>query len=534
MDRKSVTRPQSQTIFDQDHYARLIEARGATIKQVVTDLRSKLWLSTALDAGCGLGFFAELLRECGLDVTAFDARFENVEEAQRRYPNIRFEIGDIQERSVLSLGTFDLVLCFGLLYHLESTLLSIRNLRGLTGKVLLLESMCFPDEEPWMLLREEQPIADQSITNLAFYATEGCLAKMLYRAGFRAVYRVAALPDHDDFRETPQHIRRRTVLLAGHDAIPVTGLTLLQEPKDAADPWAISNGASNLGHRAKVFLARPTKEKVQRIQVRARALVARTPAAIKLPFGATWMPEHSALDGMLVQGTFERAEMRFVERMLKPGMTVLDIGAHHGFYTLLASKQVGPGGKVFAFEPSPRERKRLERHVRLNKCGNVQVEATAVGGEGGNLAFFLVEGAEDYCNSLRPPAVKSATTKIVVAVTTLDNFLIRNGIPKVDFVKLDVEGAELDVLKGSKRLLTGTARPVWLVEVYDIRTSPWGYAAMEIVGYLGGIGYQWYRLHEGGSMVAIDADLDSYDMNLVAVPLERIQEVSDLVAEQGV
>ena len=172
--------------------------------------------------------------------------------------------------------------------------------------------------------------------------------------------------------------------------------------------------------------------------------------------------------------------------------------------------------------------------MRLNKCGNVQVEATAVGGEGGNLAFFLVEGAEDYCNSFRPPAVKSATTKIAVAVTTLDNFLIRRGIPKVDFVKLDVEGAELDVLKGSKRLLTGTARPVWLVEVYDIRTSPWGYAAMEIVGYLGGIGYQWYRLHEGGSMVAIDADLDAYDMNLVAVPLERIQEVSDLVAEQGV
>src|SRR6266404_4612000 len=74
------------------------------------------------------------------------------------------------------------------------------------------------------------------------------------------------------------------------------------------------------------------------------------PGRIKLPFGARWLLEGSALDQSLQAGEFETSEMRFVERFLKDGMTVLDIGAHHGLYTLLASRLVGENGKVIAFE----------------------------------------------------------------------------------------------------------------------------------------------------------------------------------------
>jgi FkbM family methyltransferase len=63
-----------------------------------------------------------------------------------------------------------------------------------------------------------------------------------------------------------------------------------------------------------------------------------------------------------------------VERFLKPNMTVLDIGTHHGFYSLLASYKVGATGQVIAFEPSPRERRRLLWHLRLNRKKNVLVE----------------------------------------------------------------------------------------------------------------------------------------------------------------
>ena len=63
-------------------------------------------------------------------------------------------------------------------------------------------------------------------------------------------------------------------------------------------------------------------------------------------------------------GNFEEAERQFVERFLRPGMIVLDIGAHHGYYTLLASRKDGQKGKVIAIEPSPRERRKLIWHCR--------------------------------------------------------------------------------------------------------------------------------------------------------------------------
>src|SRR5713226_7194742 len=209
------------TPFDQKEYRRLIEARGETILRIVKGLKPALELCNAVDAGCGVGFFSQTLSECGLNVCGFDGRAENVAEARRRFPHIPFEQGDIEERGVLELGRFDLVLCFGLLYHLENPLRAIRNLRGLTEKCLLLESMCLPEEKPSMLLREEPRQEDQGLRDMACYPSEGSLVKMLYRAGFGMVYRVIPLPDHEDFRETAEHARRRTVLLASTAAIDV-------------------------------------------------------------------------------------------------------------------------------------------------------------------------------------------------------------------------------------------------------------------------------------------------------------------------
>jgi SAM-dependent methyltransferase len=177
-----------------------------------------------------VGFFSQTLSECGLNVCGFDGRAENVTEARRRFPHLPFEQGDVEERAILELGRFDLVLCFGLLYHLENPLLAIRNLRRLTGKCLLLESMCLPEEKASILLREEPGQDDQSLTDVAWYPSEGSLVKMLYRAGFGKVYRVTPLPDHEDFRETTEHVRRRTVLLATFVPVEIAGFRLIPEP----------------------------------------------------------------------------------------------------------------------------------------------------------------------------------------------------------------------------------------------------------------------------------------------------------------
>src|ERR1700760_1449766 len=98
------------TAFDTRYYLDLIRARGATIRRVVRALRPALGLRTAVDAGCGVGFFAQTLNELGLEVRGFDGRFENVVEARKRFPKVEFEYGDIESPEIAALGTFDLVL----------------------------------------------------------------------------------------------------------------------------------------------------------------------------------------------------------------------------------------------------------------------------------------------------------------------------------------------------------------------------------------------------------------------------------------
>jgi FkbM family methyltransferase len=513
------------TPFDQRRYRRLIAARAETIRRVVGKLKPVLGLATALDAGCGVGFFSQTLAECGLNVCAFDGREENIAEARKRFPSVPFETADIEDRNTLELGRFDFVLCCGLIYHLENPLLAIRNLSALTEKCLLLESMCIPGKKPSMLLREEPRAGDQSLTDVACYPSEGSLVKMLYRAGFRVVYRVMPLPRHDDFRDTPDHARKRTVLLAAHVPIDIAGFRLYPEPHEARDPWSkVAPSRPSVATRIGRFLTSPIKRKYVTMALRARRIFPEMPVPLRLPFGAWWLAEKGALDHELMYGGFEETEMRFVERLLRPGMTVLDIGAHHGLYTLLASKRVGRRGRVIAFEPSPRELRRLAKHVRLNRCRNVDVESCALGNAPGDAELFLVDGFRDWGNSLRPPAVAEPTSKVNVAVRRLDDVLAELRVQRVDFIKLDAEGGELAILQGAHKLLQTAPRPAILAEVEDVRTRPWGYAAREIMKLLARWNYRWFALSEVGTLYPASVEDESYDANFVALPDERAEE----------
>jgi FkbM family methyltransferase len=275
--------------------------------------------------------------------------------------------------------------------------------------------------------------------------------------------------------------------------------------------------------RIRRFAARPTADKILSLGLRLRRIFPNAPIPYRLPFGAWFLVGHSHVDAALLSQEFESAEINFVQKYLEPGMIALDIGAHHGLYTLLASKQVGSGGMVVAFEPSPRERKQLSRNVRLNCCRNVRIKPFALGSKRSQTDLYLVDGGEDGCNSLRPPVVDSETRPVRVEVYPFDDVAPTLGLTKVDFVKLDVEGGELDVLKGALRLFKTIPRPVLLVEVYDIRTQPWGYKAREIVEHLSHLGYRWFEILSDGSIRPVSPNLQVYDANLVAIPEERAE-----------
>lgn len=226
-------------VFDQAHYDLLNRARGDVVRTLLADLKGPLHLKSAIDVGCGLGHFSRLLESLSLDVTAIDGRQQNVEEARRRYPDIPFLHFNAEDSAINSLGKFDLVLCFGLLYHLENPFCVIRSLFSLTESILVVESMCAPGLNSSMELLDEYQTEDQGLNYVAFYPTENCLVKMLYRAGFPFVYGLSAPPQHPDFHASKSRRRARIMLVPSQAKLHADGLELISEPTRGWDLWSI-------------------------------------------------------------------------------------------------------------------------------------------------------------------------------------------------------------------------------------------------------------------------------------------------------
>lgn len=291
----------------------------------------------------------------------------------------------------------------------------------------------------------------------------------------------------------------------------------------------ISRAENRVG-RVRKFLKKPWDEKAASFFFRWSRAFPGIPVPVRLPFGSWWLAKNDFVGSALFYGGFENTERSFVENYLRPGMVVVDIGAHHGFYTLLASRKVGSDGRVLAIEASPRERKKLRLHLRINSCRNVEIENSAVGEREADSELYLVFGRETGCNSLRRPAVSEPNSAVSIHIERLDDMLHRRKIAAVDLVKIDVEGAELSALKGAPHLLTNRPRPVVLAEVQDIRTKPWGYPARDIIRFLLRANYQWFRPLPAGKLQAIDTEQEDYDGNFVAVPDESIEALRGMIA----
>jgi len=255
-------------IFDIKIYDELNAARGSVVTGLLSAVKNQLGLRTAIDVACGAGYFSALLKSAGLDVTGVDARQNNIEDCQRREPDIRFQRFDAEDVAIRNLGKFDLVFCFGLLYHLENPLLAIRHLHALTGTLLLVEGVIFPGDQPIMGLVDEVRSDDQGLNYFAFYPTESCLQKMLFKAGFANVYKFAVMPDHPTYRTSKRSPRVRTMLAASHKPLTTRFLEPLQEPGTYFAPWdadSVAAAHDSLG-KLRRFTAKPFPEKIKSIK----------------------------------------------------------------------------------------------------------------------------------------------------------------------------------------------------------------------------------------------------------------------------
>lgn len=156
---------------------------------------------------------------------------------------------------------------------------------------------------------------------------------------------------------------------------------------------------------------------------------------------------------IIMYSQYEPFESSLVQKYLKPGMTVYNIGANLGYYTLLASECVGVGGKVFAFEPAPENFELLKRTVSENKLANVELFPSAVGAAKGSATLSLSQ-TNSGDHQLQNVASRE---HIVVNVTSIDAFT-SDGYTQPNAIIMDVQGAEFDVLRGASSSLLCNSR----------------------------------------------------------------------------
>jgi len=172
------------------------------------------------------------------------------------------------------------------------------------------------------------------------------------------------------------------------------------------------------------------------------------------------------------RGSFEECERDFAAREIKSGMRVLNIGANAGLYTIIASKMVGPDGMVHAFEPSLQNFTLLMKNIELNGCKNVVANNLALWNSQGRLSLNCDPLHPDidghfFVRPLSEMPVDSSAAIGIVSCTTLDDYwrdACGGDIKPVDFIVIDVEGAELSVFEGAQQTFEASPSLAMIME----------------------------------------------------------------------
>jgi len=219
-------------------------------------------------------------------------------------------------------------------------------------------------------------------------------------------------------------------------------------------------------------------------------------------FGQTLYLDTQDSLNLSIHGIHEPDETRLIQDRVSEGDVALDLGAHIGYFTLLLAQTVGPGGSVFAFEPHPDNAALLKRSVDANHLEHVVIEEAAVAGESGNVALSLSrDGSVDHRilpgMTERPPRT--------VQAWALDDYFTEP--QRVDFIKMDLQGAEGLALKGMHRLIGQQDRLTLMTEFEPWGLEQAGTGAHAYLTSLAGLGFVIYDLNgPSGLETPVDPD----------------------------
>ncbi len=222
---------------------------------------------------------------------------------------------------------------------------------------------------------------------------------------------------------------------------------------------------------------------------------------------------------VFVAGCIDPNELAFLDRFLAPGMTFLDAGANEGLYSVFAAERVGPGGVVWAFEPSVRERDRLRRNMDCNEQ-SFRVLPLALSDSEGTAELAVAEHLHAGMNSLGAFASDGVAVayKENTQLVRLDDVISETPPPRIDVIKVDIEGAELRMLRGGVEALR-RYRPVLLFEVSRPALAGQGATPEELTDFVRAQGYLLYRFDPQTGLPA-RSEAQEYSENMIAVPNE--------------
>lgn len=185
---------------------------------------------------------------------------------------------------------------------------------------------------------------------------------------------------------------------------------------------------------------------------------------------------------------FEYETLHLFSQRLQVGDVVLDIGANIGLFSLLGAKVVGSQGKVFAFEPSQKTFDALNRNIQLNNFQNITPVKLALSDVNGVISLGDVEN--DAYNFIDIKAKNNTPTTEQVPMLRLDDWVKTANIARVNFIKIDIEGAELLCFKGAAETLRHH-RPTIIMECDERWCKRFDYKVYDVLTYLAQFGYEF-------------------------------------------
>ena len=217
----------------------------------------------------------------------------------------------------------------------------------------------------------------------------------------------------------------------------------------------------------------------------------------------------------IINSEYEKETVAVFKKIIKPGMTVLDIGGHIGFFTRLFSKMTGKNGKVIAIEADPENFSFLQKNTR--KLKNVKNFFIAASDKVGTIDFFHCPEKSGCHSTLENIPLNFKTEKISVTATDLDSLLAKQGITKIDVIKMDIEGGEVAALVGMKKLIANSPNLKMITEFAPDWIIAAGKTPLEFLKNLTNLGFKISAI-VGDTLVPISSNSEESYKKILPKP----------------